>query len=120
MNLILIDLKQYNHPKLREIALQFDWNQEVLVMFKDNNIAKIWVDVDTKDVVAYTTKKDNNIKLGDEFMVKLSSMSPYQLPKKDKVTNLTLDLDFILEKISSTGLDSLTKDEKNFLSNLNK
>ncbi len=120
MNLILIDLKQYNHPKLREIALQFDWNQEVLVMFKDNNIAKIWVDVDTKDVVAYTTKKDNNIKLGDDFMEKLSSMDSYQLPKKAKVTNLTLDLDSILEKISRTGLDSLTNDERSFLDNLNK
>lgn len=115
MNLILIDLKQYNHPKLKELADHFDFNVDVIFMFKDNGIAKIWVDVDTKDVIAYNTKKDSEIKLGDEFLEKLSAMKSFQLPKKPKV----LSLDSILEKISSKGIDSLTTDEKNFLDNLN-
>jgi hypothetical protein len=116
MNLILIDLKQYNHPKLKELAEHFDFNAESLVLFKDNGVAKIWVDLDTKDVVTFTIKKDNTIRLGDQFMEKLLSLKAFELPKKPK----SLSLDSILEKISNLGINSLTTDEKNYLDNLNK
>jgi hypothetical protein len=116
MNLILINLKEHNHNKLKEISKNFDWNTEALLSFKDNNIIKIWVDLDTKDVVAYQTNKDSNLYLGDDFIEKLSSMKSFQLPKKPKVFNL----DSILEKISIKGINSLNSDEKNYLDNLNK
>jgi hypothetical protein len=116
MNLILIDLKQYNHPKLDELAKQFNWPVSVLFMFKEGGIAKIWVNLDTKDVVAFTTKKDSTIQLGHEFSEKLSKMTPYQLPKKEKIIDSVLDLDTILEKISAKGINSLTNEEKNYLS----
>ena len=87
MNLILINLRQYNHNKLKDIATKFDWNLDALILFKDNDIANIWVDIDTKEVVAYNIKKDSTIKIGDEFAEKLSQMESYQMPKKNIITN---------------------------------
>ncbi len=118
MNLILISLKEHNHKKLKEISENFDWNTDALLAFKDNNIAKSWVDLDTKDVVAYQINKDPNLYLGDDFIDKLSSMKSFQFQKKP--TNLVFNLDTILEKISSDGINSLTVEEKNYLDNLNK
>jgi hypothetical protein len=118
MNLILIDLKEHNHNKLKEMSENFNWNTDALLLFKDNNISKIWVDVDTKDVVAYQSNKDPNLYLGDDFSEKLLSMKSFRLPKKSN--NLVFNLDVILEKISSKGINSLTTDEKNYLDSLNK
>lgn len=117
MKTILIDLKSVNHNKLKELALHFDWCEDVLIMFKNNDIIKIWVDVDTKDVIAYCTKKNSEIQIGHEFMEKLNSMEGFKLPIKIKIVNLSLD--DILDKISKTGIDSLTINEKKFLDNLN-
>lgn len=118
MNLILIDLKNLNHVKLKELALHFDWSEDVLIMFKNNDIAKIWVDTQTKDVVAYTMKKNPEIQIGHEFMEKLNSMSVFNLPKKMK--NLDLSLDSILDKISKLGIKSLSPEEKKYLDKVSK
>lgn len=118
MNTILIDLKSMNHHKLKELASHFDWNEDVLLSFKNNDIAKIWVDVETKDVIAYCTKKNPEIQIGHEYMEKLSSMQCFILPKKTKVVNLSLD--GILDKISKSGINSLTNEEKRFLDNFNR
>lgn len=118
MNLILIDLRNLNHAKLKELATHFDWSEDVLVMFKNNDIAKIWVDSLTKDVVAYTMKKNPQIQIGHEFMEKLDSMSTFTLPKKIK--NSDLNLDSILDKISKFGIKSLSLEEKEYLDNVSK
>jgi len=116
MNLILIDLRQYNHIKINELAQKFDWNAEALLVYKGNEMAQMWVDADTNQVVAYNTKKDSTIRIGFEFAEQLTKMETFQLPKKPKVFNL----DSILEKISTKGINSLNSEEKNYLDNLNK
>jgi len=118
MNIILIDLTEHNHKKLRDMAESFEWNVAALLLFKDNDIVKIWVELDTKDVIAYQIKKDPNLYLGDDFSEQLSSMKSFQFQKKP--TNLVFNLDTILEKISSDGINSLTVEEKNYLYSLNK
>lgn len=118
MNLILIDLRNLNHVKLKELAKHFDWNEDVLFMFKENDIAKIWVDTQTKDVVAYTMKKNPQIQIGHEFSEKLNSMDVFSLPKK--VKSLNLNMDSILDKISKFGIKSLSIEEKEYLDNISK
>lgn len=115
MSIILIDLKSMNNKKLKELASHFDWNEDVLLSFKSNDIIKIWVYVETKDVIAYCTKKNSEIQIGHEYMEKLSTMEAFVIPKKVKVLNL----DGILDKISKSGINSLTNEEKYFLDNLN-
>ena len=117
MKTILIDLKSMNHNKLKELSLHFDWNIDVLLTFKNNEIHKIWVDVETKDVIAYTMNKNTEIQMGHDFMEKLNSMESFKMPKKDK--NVILSLDGILDKISKSGIGSLNTEEKTFLDRLN-
>jgi hypothetical protein len=62
--------------------------------------------------------KLDNLYLGDDFSEQLSSMKSFQFQKKP--TNLVFNLDTILEKISSDGINSLTVEEKNYLYSLNK
>jgi hypothetical protein len=116
MNLILIDLRQYNHIKISELAQKFDWNAETLLSYKTNDVAQIWVDVDTKQIIAYNMKKDPKVRIHIEFVEQLTKMESFQLTKKPKVFNL----DSILEKISTKGINSLNSEEKNYLDNLNK
>lgn len=118
MNIVLIDLRKFNHPQLRTLCDTHKFNYDVLSGYKDNGHAKVWVDADSKEhtLFAFTNKKSNEmhatLSLRD-FLCNMSSLEPVKKVR-------TLDLDSILEKISKYGMSSLKQDEVEFLENYNK
>ena len=113
-NIICIDLRMFNHLKLKEVCDKYDFHYETLLENKNNGFAKLWIDSSTKLIIASSMKKDNRVNYSDAFTDLLSNISPIELQKQPK----SFDLDSILEKISSYGIDSLKQDEKDFLKGL--
>lgn len=113
-NTICIDLRMFNHIKLKEICDIHGLEYQVLLSTKNQGFAKIWINKDTMKIFAFTLKKDDTVRFTDEFSKDLSEMVPVDVPKQPKV----LDLDTILEKISTYGIDSLRPNEKEFLNSL--
>ena len=114
-NIICIDLRMFNHIKLKETCDKYGFHYETLLENKHNGFAKLWIDSDTKMIVASNMKKDNRVIYSDAFTDLLTSISPIEIQKNPR----SFDLDPILEKISAYGIDSLKQEEKDFLKNLN-
>jgi len=113
-NTICIDLRMFNHIKLKEVCDIHGFEYQVLLSTKNQGFAKIWINKDTMKIFAFTMKKDDTVRFTDEFSKDLSEMVSVDVPKQPKV----LDLDTILEKISTYGIESLKPNEKEFLDNL--
>ncbi len=113
-DIICIDLRMFNHIKLKEICDKLDIDYNVMLSTKNKGFAKVWINQENKKTFAFTLKKDDTVRFTDAFTQEISEMIPVELPKKPK----ELDLDTILEKISSYGIDSLSQYEKDFLNNL--
>ena len=116
LNIELIDLRQFNHIKLQEMCEKNGFDYQMTLQCKDGGIAKVWVDTNTNDIIAYTTKKNPEVIIGSAFIKMLNEIDAMPLIKKERVLNV----DYLLEKISKYGISSLKKDEKDFLDNLNK
>jgi HJR/Mrr/RecB family endonuclease len=97
-----------------KIGIDFNhlWN------LKKDGIAKIWIVVKGYDgensLVAYNTKKCEDIIYTNSFSKHLLNMDFIKPEKKKRV----LDTDLILEKISKFGISSLKPDEKEYLDSL--
>lgn len=113
-NIICIDLKMFNHVKLKELCDIHGFDYDTLLSNKYDGFAKLWIRKDDKMIVAFTTKKDSNVQFSEVFSAELLKITPTSLPKQPK----NFDLDSILEKISAFGIDSLKQEEKDFLDNL--
>jgi hypothetical protein len=113
-DIICVDLRMFNHIKLKEICEKLNIEYNVMLSTKSKGFAKVWINQDTKKIFAFTLKKDDTVRFTDAFTQEISEIIPVELPKNPKV----LDLDTILEKISSCGTDSLSQYEKDFLNNL--
>ncbi len=117
-NVICIDLRMFNHIKLKEVCEIHGLDFQIILSTKNQGFAKIWIDKNNMKTFAFTVKKDDTVRFTDDFAKELSEIAPVELPKKQKSLD-SLDLDTILEKISGYGIDSLTEIEKTFLDNLN-
>ena len=85
---------------------------------EDFKLHKVWLDIDLLYMVAYTTvKRPNEIKY-DGFEQKLLEIPAYSLKPTTDLSNLSIDS--ILDKISQFGINSLLKEEKEFLDNVSK
>lgn len=113
-NVICIDLRMFNHIKLKEVCEIHGLDIQTILSTKNQSFAKIWINKNTMKIFAFTVKKDDTVRFTDDFTKELSEIVPVELPKKQK----SLDLDTILEKISGSGIDSLTEIEKTFLDSL--
>lgn len=113
-NVICIDLRMFNHIKLKEVCDIHGFDYQVILSTKNQGFAKIWINKDTMKTFAFTVKKDDTVRFTDDFSKELSEIKPFELPKEPK----TLNLDTILEKISAYGIDSLKPFEREFLDNL--
>jgi hypothetical protein len=127
MNLILIDYAFTSDEKLKLICDELELNYDILIKDKKRfKLFRIWIDKDSKRMIAYSTQKfPNKIEFTDSFDSSFKSIKTYQpnipvsifeLPK----SNLSLNVDDILDKISKYGIDSLLKEEKEFLDNSSK
>lgn len=115
-NIICIDLTQFNKEKLVEVADKYQLNIVSLVENKDNGICKIYVDLSIIPLmVAYSTKKNKDtIITVSSFLESLKNIEPIVLIKEVKDI-VPLTVDSILDKISKSGIVSLSESEKNFL-----
>ena len=118
-NITCIDLRLFNHVTLNEVSEKIGINFEHLWNLKKDGIAKIWIVLKGYDgensLVAYNTKKCEDIIFTNEFTKHLNGMDFLKPEKKSKI----LDTDSILEKISKFGIQSLKPEEKEFLDKLN-
>lgn len=119
-NVILIDFALTSEKTLVSICDELKINFKVLKSDKEKfKFYKVWIDMGSRTMIAYTTVKDTkNIvyTVGIESM--LQSLNSYQLQPS---TNLAeLNVNSILDKISKYGIDSLLKEEKEFLDEFSK
>jgi len=121
-NVICIDLTKYNNDKLVEVAKElgklygFDFNIDNLLLNKKDGYANMYIDLNSGQYIAFTTKKDKNtIVYTANLSELLKSINPVVIVKEPK----SMSVDVILEKISKYGIETLTSDEKNFLDNSN-
>lgn len=112
-DVICIDLRMFNHIKLKEICEKFNLNYDSILENKYSGFAKLWIIKESGLIIAFTTKKDSEIQQTKEFIKELSEIQPEQLKKIKK----NLNIDSILDKINSTGIESLRQEERDFLKN---
>lgn len=119
-NIICVDLRLFNHISMNEVSDKTGIDFQQLWNLKKEGIAKIWIDLKGYDgeknsLVAYNTKKSQDVIFTDDFKKHLNAMDFLIPEKRSKI----LDTDSILEKISKFGIQSLKPEEKEFLDKLN-
>lgn len=148
-NIICIEIKKYNNQQLDVICEQLNLQPGVLKEFKESGSTRLYWEKDKPYVIGGLKKEDlrekfskplykglylntNYSHLTQKEKDKLLKIKPteFQTKKNSKILNvveqkkeksqLVLDLDSILDKISEFGMNSLTKIEKKFLDDLSK
>lgn len=119
-NVILIDFAVTSTSTLKNICSELKINFNVLNSDKEDfNFSKVWIDMSSKTMIAYTVAKSPKTIIytsGIEDL--LSSMNSFQLQPSTDLSEL--DVDKILDKISKYGMNSLLKEEKEFLDSASK
>jgi hypothetical protein len=146
---ICISLKSHNEQQLKAISEVYKLDFNALVTLKDCS-SKIWVEAGGDYVIAFVNSTGDTTvntmfcpitKKEKDALYKIQPIKTPKMPKATKVvdtkvdnvevSNVTiddviaefdvvLDVDTILEKISATGMKSLTKAELDFLNDLSK
>jgi hypothetical protein len=120
-NIISLHLTKFNSTSELEKVLVdnniTNFCAKKLFEHKEKGYLKVFFDKTTQNVVAYTHKDNKKkIQLQDEFTDFLKNLKSIDYNRE--VGELSIDI--ILDKISLTGIDSLTKREKLFLENNSK
>jgi hypothetical protein len=131
-NIIMIDLTIFNNEDeikdflsscglLDKIDYKNMWQCIKGEFTSGSPIVRIWFDAKTFGVVAYSLW--NSQDFTTEFVDFLKNMSPIQYGQKieteEQISEVELNVDSILDKIRTKGLESLTIEEKNFLDSQN-
>lgn len=122
-NIICIDLTQYTLQELKEVSKVFNIPFFYLEDLKGNPgeevyFAKMWFDTLNQEIVGYSSILDKDkLILSESYTDIINDIKPSEL-KKRRVDVLTVDN--ILDKIAKYGIDSLVKEEKDFLDNVEK
>ncbi len=112
MKAILIDFKTTSDSELRLISNKININYDWFIEMRDVNwVEKVIIDLDQMDVIACVYKHIEGVQVNSENFDKIKPFK-VELPI---IKNY--DVDNILEKISEFGIDSITKEEKDFLDN---
>lgn len=121
MNIICIDYSITNNTDLKIIcnkySLIFDEILDKKIKFKLN---KIFIDLDSHKLFAYTYDVDRNKVHFTEAVESVLFSIPFCKVDVDSEISIELDLDKILEKIHKHGISSLVKEEKEFLDQASK
>lgn len=129
-NLFLINLIDFNSQDeifdyLKSVNLSDNLSSEDLWKIKSGDftygkqVLKIWYDSVTFFAIAYQTETSQ--KFNTQFISFLENMEPLSIddafiPQISTVSNFQdLTVDSILDKINSNGMDSITKEELDFL-----
>jgi hypothetical protein len=123
MNIILIDFAFTSDDKLRRICDELKLNYEVLLKDKKEfKIHRTWIDVTSKTMIAYSIiSKPDEIIYTPGYDSIFRSLPRYEpKPIELPAPKVDLNVDSILDKISKYGIDSLLKEERDFLDNSSK
>lgn len=131
---ICINLKSHNEQQLSNIADTYVLSLDAILELKNKGVIKIWVESAGDWVIAAVDDiEPDRVYICEKYCPitkketeKLLKIKPVKTPKSKgkksknksaKIDNIVLNLDSILDKINQSGLDSLTKEELNFLKN---
>ena len=120
---ICIDFTKVSYDQLKDFSEEYNFVYEILQELKQKTYAKMWFLLDGTGV-AFTLTRDNmfkikdyeKVRMFDGFVKDLKDIKLY-VPKPKEII---LDVDVILDKILKYGEKSLSKEEKEFLDNINK
>lgn len=141
---VCVSLKSHNESQLNAIAFTYDLSLVDLLDLKDKGVKKIWIHSGGGIVIAgLDTTNNDDIYFSPEYLPMTSktrkqilSILPVKTPKisnkktgsikeQTKSSNFDnlefsdkLDVDTILDKISSSGMNSLTEREIDYLKSL--
>jgi hypothetical protein len=118
MKVIVIDYAFTSDEKLERISDELKLNYELLKKDKkDFSLYRIWVDIDTKTMIAYsTTYSPDKVVFTNGFDELFIGMERYDAkPRELPAPKVDLNIDSILDKISKFGIESLLKEERDFL-----
>ena len=122
-NIICIDLTQYTLTELKDVSEVYNIPFFYLEDLKGESgeevyFGKMWFDTLNQEIVGYSSILDKDkLILSESYTDIISDIKPSDL-KKRRVDVLTIDN--ILDKIAKYGIDSLVKEEKDFLDNSEK
>jgi hypothetical protein len=120
MKIICIDLTMYNHQELTLLCKQLVIKSASVLKSKDEGFAKLYINTESVKIIAFTRKKSKDqIEMMDCFFENLQNLQPLEISKNEPSQVEDLTLDSILDKISKSGLISLSVSEKKFLDNFN-
>lgn len=128
---------------LTKIAEQYGINPEFLISLKQDDLKYIWIQLGEEVCVCESfTDNPEDVNFNEQYLpmtlkqkkailAKECEKTPKSKPKVEKVQEVVesveedeevieYNLDDILDKISATGMQSLTKGEKEFLNNISK
>ncbi len=135
-NVICISLKSHTENQLDAIGATYDIDHEFLCKMKNDGCKKLWIHIGGGYVIAgLDTDNIDDVYFSPQYHPVLTSkirkavlsIKPVKVPKmpsfakvkveKKQVEKVKVELtvDGVLDKISAFGMDSLTKEELNFL-----
>lgn len=123
LGIIVIDLTLGNNFQrvVEDNDLSGKVSPEALASFKKNGYLKIWIDPQSVEVIAYTSSKKSGLIINNDFVSYLKDMPTIREKEMVSINEPTLNdigvltIDKILDKISESGMKSLTKVELKFL-----
>jgi hypothetical protein len=136
-NIVCLDLRTVNSSNIDRVSTMVNTHPDQILKFKEIEVVKIWIDLTSEYFVAYQPKggeivvKPAYCPVSKREIKKLITMTPISL-KKVKTTNqktletvttqkvssnpkTVLEVDAILDKISASGMSSLSQEELEFL-----
>ena len=121
INFIRIDLNRINSVEDARKILSSNNIQEKDIKPEKVFLAKeshqsLFFDASTLYLIAYIKKGESNMIFVPEFTQLFVDTKPLKVNEK----NVNLSMDFILDKINKTGLQSLSNKEKEFLNESSK
>jgi hypothetical protein len=106
-----------------EIVKMAEGDSVILLTLKStDNIDNLKIKIKEADSLFILIPKEQFKEIAlqiDEETLKYLFNTKTKVPKKQKEESVVLDLNTILDKISKTGMDSLKKEEKEFLKKFN-
>ncbi len=136
-NIVCLDLRTVNSSNIDRVSTMVNTHPDQILKLKEIEVVKIWIDVTSEYFVAYQPKggdivvKPAYCPVSKREVKKLVTMTPISVKKVKTTTQKTLEsvttqkvvstskivleIDSILDKISASGMNSLSKEELEFL-----
>ncbi len=136
-NIVCLDLRTVNSSNIDRVSTMVNTHPDQILKLKEIEVVKIWIDVTSEYFVAYQPKggdivvKPAYCPVSKREVKKLVTMTPISVKKVKTTTQKTLEsvttqkvvstskivleVDSILDKISASGMNSLSQEELEFL-----